>query len=115
METLGDFIRAKRDELGLSLRELARQIDCTAPFLSDIELGRRHPSEDVLAKLAHAIGVKEDELRKRDQRAPIDDIKRVTKEDPKFALAFRTVIDKNISADDLLRWAEDQAKARRRK
>jgi hypothetical protein len=41
-------------------------------------------------------------------RAPIEDIKRVTQSDPKFAMAFRTVIDKNISADDLLKWAERQ-------
>ncbi len=32
-----------------------------------------------------------------DVRAPIDDIKRITLDDPTFALAFRSVIDKKIS------------------
>ena len=49
---LGQFIRSKRDELDMSLRELACQLDITPPFLSDIELGKRYPSEPVMAKLA---------------------------------------------------------------
>lgn len=93
----------------MSLRELAHQVKCTPPFISDIELGRRHPSEEVLAAIARVLGVKEEELRQRDVRAPIEDIKRVTQSDPKFAIAFRTVIDKKISADDLLKWAQKQA------
>jgi transcriptional regulator with XRE-family HTH domain len=115
METLGEFLRLKRDEKGFSLRELAKRIACTAPFVSDIELGRRHPSGDVLSKLALALGVDEKELRERDQRAPIDDIKRVTKTDPTFALAFRTVIDKKIPAEDLLKWAQEQSNRKKRK
>lgn len=115
METLGEFLRLKRDEKDLSLRELAKLIGCTAPFLSDIELGRRHPSDDVLSKMAVALGVEEKELRERDQRAPIDDIKRVTKTDPRFALAFRTVIDKKIPAEDLLKWAQGQSGTKKRK
>ena len=39
---------------------------------------------------------------KHDVRPPIDDIKRITDEDPRFALAFRTVIDKKISAEQLI-------------
>lgn len=108
-ETLGEFIRRIRTEkLDMSLRELATRIKKTAPFVSDIELGRRHPSEEVLVDIARVLGVSEDELRKRDVRAPIDDIKRATQRDPTFAMAFRTVLDKNISAVDLLEWAKAQ-------
>lgn len=109
METLGVFVQRKRDELDMSLREFARQIGYTAPFVSDIERGRRHPSDEVLAEIARVLNVSVDELRKRDVRAPIDDIKRVTQSDPKFAMAFRTVIDKKISADELLKWAQKQS------
>ena len=115
METLGAFVRRKRDELDMSLREFARQIGYTAPFVSDLEHGRRHPSDEVLTEIARVLQVSADELRKRDIRAPIDDIKRVTQSDPQFAMAFRTVIDKNISADALLKWAEKQAPAKRKK
>lgn len=106
METLGAFIRRLRDEKDISLREFAKRIRCTPPFLSDVELSRRNPSDEILARIAKELGVSEQELRKRDIRAPIEDIKRVTQSDPKFAMAFRRVIDKNISADELLKWAE---------
>lgn len=108
METLGAFVQRKRDELDMSLREFARQIGYTAPFVSDIERGRRNPSDEVLAEIARVLCVSVEELRQRDARAPIDDIKRMAQSDPKFAMAFRTVIDKNISADSLLKWAQGQ-------
>lgn len=110
-ETLGEFIRRVRDEQDISLREVARQIGCTPPFLSDIELGRRNPSDKVLVLIAKALGVEEDELRSRDVRAPIEDIKRLTQADPRFAMAFRTVIDKNITAEQLQDWANKQGKS----
>jgi transcriptional regulator with XRE-family HTH domain len=102
MEGIGPYIRKRRDELDLSLRELAKKLDCSPAFISDIELGRRHPSEKVLAEIARILKVKVEELREMDVRAPIEDIKRITQDDPTFALAFRTVIDKNISANELL-------------
>lgn len=115
METLGAFIRRLRDEKDISLREFAKRIGCTPPFLSDVELGRRNPSDEMLAKIAQELEVEERELRKRDMRAPIEEIKRVTQSDPKFAMAFRTVIDKNISADQLLKWAEKQPSEKSKK
>ena len=102
MEGIGPYIRRRRDELDLSLRELAKKLDCSPAFISDIELGRRHPSEKVLAEIARILKVKVEELREMDVRAPIEEIKRITQDDPTFALAFRTVIDKNISANELL-------------
>jgi len=95
-------MRRRRDELDISLRELAKRLNCSPAFISDIELGRRYPSEKVLADIAHVLKVKVEELRALDVRAPIEDIKRITHNDPTFALAFRTVIDKKITADELL-------------
>ena len=95
-------MRRRRDELDLSLREFAKRLDCSAAFISDIELGRRHPSEKVLAEIARVLKVKLEELQAMDVRAPIDDIKRLTQNDPRFALAFRTMIDKKVTADELL-------------
>lgn len=88
------------------MREFAKKLDLSAPFISDIELGRRHPSEEVLAKIAKVLSVKVEDLRAHDTRPPIEEIKRMTQSDPKFALAFRTMIDKKITADDLLELAE---------
>jgi transcriptional regulator with XRE-family HTH domain len=49
--SLGQRIRELRDKADLSLRGLAMRIGISSPFLSDIELGRRFPSEEILAKL----------------------------------------------------------------
>jgi transcriptional regulator with XRE-family HTH domain len=102
MEGLGPYMRRRREELDLSLREFAKRLDCSAAFISDIELGRRYPSEKILAEIARVLGVKLEELQEKDARAPIDDIKRLTQSDPRFALAFRTMIDRKVSADELL-------------
>lgn len=108
MEALGPFMRKRRDELDLSLREFAKRLDCSAAFISDIELGRRHPSEKVLAEIARVLDVKLDKLQAMDVRAPIEDIKRLTQDDPRFALAFRTMIDKKVSAEELLNLANQK-------
>jgi transcriptional regulator with XRE-family HTH domain len=108
MEGLGSYMRRRRDELDLSLREFAKRLDCSAAFISDIELGRRHPSEKVLAEIARVLNVKLEDLQAMDVRPPIDDIKRLTQNDPRFALAFRTMIDKKVSADELLELANQK-------
>jgi transcriptional regulator with XRE-family HTH domain len=115
MEGIGPFIRRRRDELDLSLRELAKRLDCSPAFISDIELGRRHPSEKILMEIARVLKVKVEDLRGMDVRPPIDEIKRVTQNDPTFALAFRSVIDKNISADELLEFVKKKEDEKRGK
>jgi transcriptional regulator with XRE-family HTH domain len=106
MEGIGPYIRKRRDELDLSLREFAKKLDCSPAFISDIELGRRHPSDEVLVEMARVLKVKVEELRAMDVRAPIDAIKRITLDDPTFALALRSVIDKKITADELLEFVK---------
>jgi transcriptional regulator with XRE-family HTH domain len=112
MEGLGSFMRRRRDELDLSLREFAKRLDCSAAFISDVELGRRHPSDKVLAEIARVLGVKLEQLHAVDERPPIDDIKRITQSDPRFALAFRTMIDKKVSAEELLELANQKREER---
>ena len=103
MKTLGQRIRELREERDLSLREFAKQLGgLSAAFLSDIELGRRHPSESVLQLMARALGTTADDLRTYDTRPPIEDLRRMATADPRFGLAFRLVRDKQISADDLI-------------
>lgn len=106
MAGIGPYIRKRRDELDLSLREFAKKLDCSPAFISDIELGRRHPSNEVLNEMARVLKVKVEELRAMDVRAPIDDIKRITLDDPTFAVAFRSVIDKKITATELLEFVK---------
>ena len=104
--SLGQRIHELRGKAGLSLRKLADQIGISPPFLSDIELGRRFPSEEILAKLADALEVSSDELKQYDTRGPIADLKRLVDSDPKLGFAFRTVVEmiKNgeLTAEDII-------------
>ena len=54
---IGTRIKKLRLERGEGLRSLARLAKISAPFLLDIENGRRNPSEKTLAKLAKALDV----------------------------------------------------------
>jgi transcriptional regulator with XRE-family HTH domain len=90
--TLGETIRSLREEADISLRELAKKIDVSAPFLSDVELGRRFPSDETLAALAAALRVPVEDLKKFDHRESVADFKRILETNPALGMAFRTAV-----------------------
>ena len=104
--SLGQRIHELRDKADLSLRGLAKRIGISPAFLSDIELGRRFPSKEILARLADALDVSPDELKQYDTRGPITDLKRLVDSDPKLGFAFRTVVEKikngELTAEDII-------------
>ncbi len=59
---LGPRLRAAREERGLSVRELARRIGCSASLISQIERGVSVPSVGVLYSLATSLGSSSDYL-----------------------------------------------------
>ena len=50
-------IKEKREELGISQKELAEKIGISQSFLCDIEQGRSKPSIDTAIKIAQALNV----------------------------------------------------------
>ena len=54
---LGERLRQRRKELGLSLRELADRVGLTASFLSQIERDLTSPSLESLRKISDALEV----------------------------------------------------------
>lgn len=92
-KSLGEFIRAKRDEADLSLRELARRLEITPPYLSDIELGKRYPSEPLMIKLAEFFRISVDALKLFDHRESLSDLKRMLEQNANLNVAFRTAIE----------------------
>jgi transcriptional regulator with XRE-family HTH domain len=56
-DSLGNRIKERRAEIGLSLRELADKTDLTASFISQVERNQTKPSIDSLRRIAEALGV----------------------------------------------------------
>lgn len=59
--TFGQFVRACREEKGLSVRGLAAQIGCSAAYLSDIEKGNRYAPKKYLDTIFTVLGLPEED------------------------------------------------------
>jgi len=111
MKSLGERIKELRDQNDLSLRELGKKAgDISPAFLSDIELGRRHPSDPVLRDIAKVLGATFEELKQFDNRPVLEEMKRRAMQDPKLGFAYRRLMDENVSSDELLKLADQKAK-----
>lgn len=61
-ETVGDRLRVGRARKRMTLRQTATTVGVSASYLSDIENGRKIPSEDVVLGLASALDLDPDDL-----------------------------------------------------
>ncbi len=59
---VGQRLRSAREELGLSLREVARRLDISASALSQIETGKSRPSVKTLYAITSELGLSMDQL-----------------------------------------------------
>ncbi len=114
MLTLGAKIRQLREDRDISLRELAKTIGVSAPFLSDVELGRRHPSDEHITALAKALGTTRQELEKCDTRPPMRDLRRMATADPEYGFAFRQLIDQQVTPQELLEFIKKRSNEKKR-
>ena len=108
MKTLGEHIRELREERDLSLRELATTIEVSAAFMSDVELGRRHPSDKHMVAVARALGTSLEDLQQFDTRPPLREFRKATLSNPEYGFAFRQMLDKRISSKELLEFIRRQ-------
>jgi DNA-binding XRE family transcriptional regulator/mannose-6-phosphate isomerase-like protein (cupin superfamily) len=60
--SLGQALRATRERREMSLRELARRVNVSPSFVSQIELGKANPSVGTLYSLVTALGITLDDL-----------------------------------------------------
>lgn len=58
MEDLGNRIKARRREVGLTQAELATFSGTTQPFVSQVERGRRTARFDGIIRLTEALGLR---------------------------------------------------------
>lgn len=104
IKSLGERIRELRELKDISLRELAKKIEVSAAFLSDVELGRRNFSEEKFVKLAKTLGVSEEDLKQYDASPPLNEMRRLVAEDPRFGIAFRRIISEETDPDELMKF-----------
>jgi transcriptional regulator with XRE-family HTH domain len=103
--SMGQRLREMRERAGLSLREVAKAAKISAPFLSDVELGRRFPTNETLLLIAQKLGASAENLKKHDHRSALADLKRLAEGNPSLGAAVRALVDEvqsgNLTADEL--------------
>jgi HTH-type transcriptional regulator, competence development regulator len=71
--SFGAFIRERRNERGLTLLDVAAEIDVSIPYLSRIERDRENPPRDeLIRRLAEVLAIPEDEAFAAARRLPPD-------------------------------------------
>ena len=113
----GELLAALREEQDFTLRELARQLGVSAPFLSDVEKNRSAPlTKDRLDKVAEILHLNTDEKtamfdlvgRQRNTVAP--DLPDYIMGRDYVAAALRTARDLNAGEAEWLKFVEDLKK-----
>jgi transcriptional regulator with XRE-family HTH domain len=62
MSTIGEYIKAQREQAKISLRQLADSAGVSNPYLSQIERGLRKPSADILQQIAKGLRISAEAL-----------------------------------------------------
>ncbi len=115
--TFGEYLKHKRDEKQISLREVARGLGVSAPFLSDVENNRRAPlTEERLADLGNVLNLNEQEKaemydivgRQRGLLAP--DLNPYVTDRPYVNAALRTARNLEANEEDWQRFVADLVK-----
>ena len=89
-KTLGDALREARIDKDIGLREIARQLEKSPSYISDIENDRRVPSEEVLAALARILGLDFENLMALAGRLGAD-TRRLVERSPEAVSLFRKI------------------------
>jgi transcriptional regulator with XRE-family HTH domain len=116
-KTLGDILREARVDLDLSLRDLAKKLDVSPSYVSDIENNRRVPAEDVLRNMALTLRLEFDDLMARAGRFG-DEAVRYMQRTPAAGVLFRRLAQHDLSGDvieKLIRETETLAGKKRQK
>jgi transcriptional regulator with XRE-family HTH domain len=100
--TLGDRIRDARIAHELGLRELARELEMTPSYLSDIENDRRVPAEPILQTLANKLEIDFDVLMALGGRLG-EQTQRYVRRSPEAARLFRRISEQQLDERGLQR------------
>ena len=113
-QNFGEFLQKKREAKEITLRKMAEMLKMSAPYLSDIEKGRRNPPEmDKLDLIAQILLLSDEERtvmldlagKMRNTVAP--DLPEYIMERDYVSAALRTARDLDASEADWLRFVEE--------
>lgn len=62
MYEVGKFLRGIRTEKGLTLEKISETLNVSSTFISDVERGKKSPSDQLIRGIANVYEVNEDEL-----------------------------------------------------
>ncbi len=113
-KNFGDFIAKKREEKQITLRDMAKKLDISAPYLTDVEKDRRNPFElEKLEQLANILLLSEEDRtimfdlagEKRGEVAP--DLPDYIKERDYVSAALRTARDLDAGEEEWLEFVKE--------
>ena len=113
-QNFGEFLQKKREAKQITLRKMAEMLKMSAPYLSDIEKGRRNPPEmDKLDQIAQILLLSDEERtvmldlagKMRNTVAP--DLPEYIMERDYVSAALRTARDLAAREADWLRFVEE--------
>ncbi len=107
--SFGKFVRQRREELGMSVRTLAGELELTPAYISDIEKGNRSAPKSKFDELRELLRISEAEstdfadLASATRNNQYEDINPYLGRQPLARVALRKARDYNISDDQ---WKE---------
>lgn len=110
-DKFGTFVRNRRKELGITLRDFALQLNISPAYVSDIENGNRYAPVNYLEQVASILKIENDELYYFYDIAGCThgnwpDINEYLAKNPNARKALRLARDKNISEQQLVQFIE---------
>lgn len=116
--TFGELVKEMRLKKNVSLRKLAEEIGVAAPYLSDVEKGRRNPlSEEKMRKVIEVLGLTPEEANELFDHAALErkgtvapDISSYVSDHESVRAALRKAKSMNLGDDDWLRIIEEMEK-----
>lgn len=113
-QNFGEFLQTKREQQKITLRQLAEKLGVSAPFLSDVEKGRRNSlAMDKLSLLRQILNLSDDEyetmlnLAGKQRKTVAPDLPEYIMERDYVSAALRTARDLDAGEAEWQRFVEE--------
>lgn len=113
-QNFGEFLQTKREQQKITLRQLAEKLGVSAPFLSDVEKGRRNSLDmDKLSLLKQILNLSDEEyetmlnLAGKQRKTVAPDLPEYIMERDYVSAALRTARDLDAGEAEWQRFVED--------